>query len=261
MAMGQLGRAVAVLDVVADLETASASEIGRRLGLAKSTVHRLLNVLQVHDLVFRAESGYRLGGRAVGWVDRGQTMSMARLRSAALPHLVELHRRAGVAVALATPSREAVAYPERLYDRAQLSEIAPLLSRSPFHATATGKMLLAFDPVPGRCYSGERRLPAYTAETITSPELLDRELGRIRQAGLATCRGELFPGVTAVAAPICDHRRRVVAAVGLAGPSERVLHPGLARLVRATAAAITAVLRSTQGEPMLLSALVLPQRA
>lgn len=245
--VGQLGRAVAVMDVVADLGVANAAQIGRRLGLAKSTVHRLLGVLQVHGLVARDQEGYRLGTRSLGWADREQAAPITRLRRLAMPHLVELHRRAGAAVALATWSGGGVVYPERIYDRAELAEIAPLLPMSPVHATATGKVLLAFDPTAGRRLrrdGGPERFEGYTAATITSPREFAREIDRVRGVGIATTDGELFPELTALAAPVADHRRRVVAAVGIAGPADRILRPELGRLARATAAAITAVLRS-----------------
>jgi DNA-binding IclR family transcriptional regulator len=164
-----------------------------------------------------------------------------------MPHLVELHRRAGAAVALATWSSGGVVYPERIYDRAELTEIAPLLPFSPVHATATGKVLLAFDPSAERRFQrdgGPERFEGYTASTITSPREFAREIDRVRGLGIATTTGELFPELTALAAPVTDHRRRVVAAVGIAGPADRILRPDLGRLARATAAAITAALRS-----------------
>ncbi|MFL6110427.1 MAG: IclR family transcriptional regulator [Catenulispora sp.] len=250
--IGQLGRAAAVMDVVADLGVASAAQIGRRLGLAKSTVHRLLTVLQVHDLVSRDRDGFRLGVRSLGWADREQAAPVARLRRLALPHLVELHRRAGAAVALATWSREAVVYPERIYDRSQLAEIAPLLPSAPVHATAAGKVLLAFDPAAERRYRADADLPGYA--TITSPSAFAAEIERTRAAGIATAVGELFPDLAELAAPVADPRRRVIAAVGIAGPADRILRPELGRMARATAAAITAALRGTDlvGAPAAL---------
>jgi len=252
--IGQLGRAAAVMDVVADLGVASAAQIGRRLGLAKSTVHRLLTVLQVHDLVSRDRDGFRLGVRSLGWADREQAAPVARLRRLALPHLVELHRRAGAAVALATWSREKVVYPERIYDRSQLAEIAPLLPSSPVHATATGKILLAFDPAAERWHPAGVGLQSYTPATITSPSAFAAEIERARSAGIATAVGELFPDLAELAAPVADPRRRVIAAVGIAGPADRILRPELGRMARATAAAITAALRGTDfaGAPAAL---------
>ena len=252
--IGQLGRAAAVMDVVADLGVASAAQIGRRLGLAKSTVHRLLTVLQVHDLVSRDRDGFRLGVRSLGWADREHAAPVARLRRLALPHLVELHRRAGSAVALATWSRDKVVYPERIYDRSQLAEIAPLLPSSPAHATATGKILLAFDPAAGHRYRAGENLKGYTPATITSASAFAEELDRTRSAGIATAVGELFPDLADLAAPVADQRRRVVAAVGIAGPADRILRPELSGMARATAAAITAALRSADfaGAPAAL---------
>ncbi|NUR57808.1 MAG: IclR family transcriptional regulator [Catenulispora sp.] len=243
--VGQLGRAAAVMDVVADLGVASPAQIGRRLGLAKSTVHRLLTVLQVHDLVRRDRDGVRLGLRSLGWADRERAAPVTRLRRLALPHLVELHRLAGAAVALATWSRETVVYPERIYDRSQLAEIAPLLPSSPAHATAAGKVLLAFDPAAGLRYRSTTALEGYTPATITSPGALAVELDRARSAGFATAVGELFPDLAELAAPVTD-RRRVVAAVGIAGPADRILRPDLGRMARASAAAITAALRTAE---------------
>lgn len=243
---GQLGRAVAVVDVVAELRLATAAEIGRRLGLAKSTVHRLLGVLQVHGLVVRAADGFRLGERAHCWVDWEQAALVARLRQLALPYLVELRGQVGTAVAVGVRAHDAVAYPERLYDLSQLPLLSPLRPLSPAHATAAGKVLLAFAPAADRDRDpvAAPELARYTSATITCPRVLAEELARVRATGLATARGELTVGLTALAAPIADHRRRVVAAIAIAGPADRVLGPARSRAVRAAAAAVSMALRS-----------------
>ena len=65
-------------------------------------------------------------------------------------------------------------------------------------------------------------LPALTDQTITDPEQLRGVLARVRQEGIATAVGELEPGFTAVAAPVLDRERQVMAAISIGGPSLRL---------------------------------------
>ena len=84
------------------------------------------------------------------------------------------------------------------------------------HASALGKVLLAFDPGAARSVVG-KELAGYTFRTITDRYALQRELAVIRDQGWAADVGESAAGVPAIAAPIRDGGGYVVAAVGIEG--------------------------------------------
>jgi DNA-binding IclR family transcriptional regulator len=93
-------------------------------------------------------------------------------------------------------------------------------------------------------------LEPFTPHTITDPDELREELGRVRQRGFAVAREELEQGLNVVAAPIRDHTGQVVASVSVAGPAYRVtpeLFSELAAQLMETAAKISQQLGYTSG--------------
>jgi DNA-binding IclR family transcriptional regulator len=98
---------------------------------------------------------------------------------------------------------------------------ATIGERFPLHAGAASKVLLANMPDAARTACLAAPLRPYSARTITDPELLRRELARIRQHGWAEDRGEFSVSVRAVAAPVRDGQGNVVAAVSLAHLADR----------------------------------------
>ena len=88
---------------------------------------------------------------------------------------------------------------------------------APLHATANGKVLLAFGDgaLP-------EELPALTGQTITNRAALDAELERARSRGFATAAEELEVGLNAVAAPVFDAAGACIAAVSVSGPAFRL---------------------------------------
>jgi len=103
----------------------------------------------------------------------------------------------------------------------------PVGALAPLHCTALGKTFLAFLP---KQLTGD--LARYTARTLVDAVLLERDLTEARERGY-TCDDEEFsPGVRCVAASIRDERGRVVAAVGLSGPTARIDANRLADLGR-----------------------------
>ena len=87
-------------------------------------------------------------------------------------------------------------------------------------------------------------LPPLTRNTITSPAVLTRQLGRIRRQGYAVTRGELEIGLDAVAAPVHARGGELVASIGVSGPSDRVTHGlrALADLLTTQARSLSALL-------------------
>jgi DNA-binding IclR family transcriptional regulator len=194
------------------------SQIGRSLGLPKSSAHRLLAALGRRGLVERDESGrYRPG---IGLV------SLAR---------GALEREPVVAAARPILEAEAEAFGETVFlvgsrggrllvlDKAEgtgFLRAAPRVGAAvPVHATAVGKLFLAFG-------GGEVEWPAgplerFTPRTPCTRMALEREVARARRNGFAENREEWIPGLAVVAAPVLAGGR-LAAALAVAAPTARL---------------------------------------
>lgn len=245
------GKVIAILDVVAQAAAPlTLSQIGLRIGVSKSTVHRIVRLLEVHAMVRREADGYVLGDKPYGWSQSVRSQYGFLIRHS-VPRLVGLHARLNMITSLGVLTGADVLYLHSIYRSDQAGIVERTSERVAAHWTALGKVLLAytdFDQIAGR---GLAPLAASTPETITSPGRLTMELARIRSAGYAVSVGEYLPGIASISAPI-KVRDRVLAAVSVAGPAEH-LNVTVARpLVHQTAGIIQAQLeRSTPDAGML----------
>lgn len=233
-------RALTVLEILATRGPTGVTEVANELGVHKSTVSRLLAVLESRGFVEQlADRGkYRLG------------YGVARL-AGALPVQRDLATESRSACeALAEDVRETVnvAVLDDTGRDVNISEVRGPASVSSHnwvgqstypHATSSGKVMLAWTPdLDLRVLLGEE-LPRFTEHTITAHTDLGRELSRVRARGWATAVEEYELGLNALAAPVRDHRGRVVAAVSVSGPAYRLTGTSFAqvapRLLEATA--------------------------
>lgn len=211
-------RASAVLDALADVSAElGTSDVARRTGINASTVSRLLATLAAAQLVeYVPESGrYRLGLRVL---QLGQAV-LARLdlRELARPHLVRLVAETGETATLSAPGERDAITVDFVQSESSVRSVARLGRPSVAHATATGKVLLAF----GDAELPRGRLTRYTYRTITDRKRLATALERVRARGYATAYGEREDDLNAVAAPVFGGRGELVGILGVQGPAGR----------------------------------------
>lgn len=210
-------RAFTVLDALADGGELGTNEIARLTGINASTVSRLLATLASARYVEHvAETGrYRLslrlielGNAVVGRLD---------LRTLARPHLLALVRETGETATLSAPGAHDAVTIDFAHGSSVLQSVAQLGRPSVGHATAAGKVMLAFGEVevPVAPYS------AFTARTITTEGTLLEELAQVRQRGFAEAREEREEGLAAIAAPVSGSRGELVGIIGIQGPASR----------------------------------------
>ncbi|MGF1465587.1 MAG: IclR family transcriptional regulator [Sandaracinaceae bacterium] len=217
------------------------SELARRLGVAKSTTHRLLATLTAEGFVRQVPDG-RYGLGFVLWELGSQLVGGLELREVAHPILEELRNRTGETVHLAVLDETEVVYIDRFESPATLQLFRRVGFRMPAHSTSTGKAILAFSPssvVDRVVAEGLRRL---TDTTITREADLRSRLADVAARGYVLSRGESEVGVTSLGAPIFDFEGRVVGAVSVAGPDTRMgdaVLEGLVAEVRGAAAKIS----------------------
>jgi DNA-binding IclR family transcriptional regulator len=214
--IGSTQRALAVLDVLAAEPALGTNEIARRTGATASTVSRQLGTLVESGLVERvaATGQYRLGIRLVELA----TTVLARLdvRSVAHPHLETLIAEVGETATLSVPG-DPDAVTIDVVRSPQYIQGAPHLGRpSIAHATAAGKVMLAFTNV--HLISP---LTAYTDRTITNVLELESELELIKRRGWADAYEEREQGLNAIAAPVWSNDGELAGIVALQGPIPR----------------------------------------
>ncbi|MGZ6617778.1 MAG: IclR family transcriptional regulator, partial [Solirubrobacteraceae bacterium] len=221
--VASVGRALLVLDELRDSEHGlGVNEVARRIGVNPSTASRLLATLESAGLVQRddPQAPYRLGLALVTLANR--VLARLDLQALARPVLVELMERTGETATLSLPSaREAITV-DSAPSRNSVVSMARLGQPSVAHATAVGKVMLAFGggPLPR-----ERDLVPLTDRTITDRAQLVVEVERVRDQRYGTVFGERDADVNAIAAPVFGRAGALAAIVGLQGPSSRLEDP------------------------------------
>lgn len=216
--VGAVQRALAVVDALAEAERElGTNELARRTGINASTVSRLLATLVEAGYVEHLpDSGrYRLGSRLL----QLGTIVLERLdvRRIASPHLHALVAATGETATLSVAGERDAVTVDFVQSPAMVQSVAHVGRPSVAHATATGKVLLAF---------GKRTLPrgpmrAYTEQTITDRNRLARELESVRERGYATNLKEREEDLNAIAAPVRGSRGELAAILGVQGPASR----------------------------------------
>ena len=238
-----LERMFTLIDVLASREEAiSLKEISEKTGLHPSTTHRILNDLTIGRFVDRPESGsYRLGMRLL---ELGNLVK-ARLsvRDAALTPMRALHKLIQQPVNLSMRQGDEIVYVERAYsERSGMQVVRAIGGHAPLHLTSTGKLFLAAEePERVRAYAMRTGLAGNTKNSITNLAVLERELSKTRQYGLARDNEELELGVRCMAAGIYDDQGRLVAGLSVSAPADR-LDDNWPSKLQATATEISAAL-------------------
>jgi len=203
------------------------SELARRLGLTKSTVHRILASLVEGGLAEQDPDShkYRLGS---GLVELGYNVIHSNsLTKTALPYLAYLAGQVHEAAYIAVRERDAVLTMAQVLSPDAADQI-PWEGFIPLHATASGKVLLTQTPETELAALLEQGLPAWTESTITDPDQLREEIERVRKQGYATCLEEHEAGVNCVAVPVRMPDGDVVAALSVVGPAYRLTRDKIA---------------------------------
>jgi DNA-binding IclR family transcriptional regulator len=217
-------RAIAILYLLAERgrDGVGVTDVAAELGVHKSTAFRLMTALEHGDLVEQlGERGrYHLGLGIVRLA--GATTAQLELSTESRPVCRRLAADLGETVNLAIADTGEVTNILQEYGHTAVSGRNWTGQRTPLHATASGKVLLAWSDEVSLKQALTGELFAYTPHTITEAPALDAELRKVRAQGWASTAEELEIGLNAVAAPIRNAAGEVVAAVGVSGPSYRL---------------------------------------
>jgi DNA-binding IclR family transcriptional regulator len=252
-ALSTVEKAVDVLfHLHAEPRSCGVTAIGRRLGLSKSSTHRLLCALSRRGLVEKDDRGrYRPGiglvALGVGALDREPIVAAAR------PVLESEARALGETVFLVAARAGRIIVLDKSEGEGFLRAAPRVGSEVPVHATAVGKLYLAFGNGSVEVPSG--RLARFSDETITDRVALDAAAARATERGFAENSDEWIPGLSVVAAPVlatspvvaAASAARMLAALAVAAPTPRMRSLGCDEMGRRMLAAAARVAARFEG--------------
>jgi IclR family KDG regulon transcriptional repressor len=222
-----------------------------QLGEPKAKMHRHLSTLKHLGFVDQdaKTETYRLGLKLV-YIGQS-AIDQFDLRRLAEPYMSRLRDLTRQTVVLSTPaSGDAII--NAVVESPNLVTISVRLGyRLPAHASAQGRLNLAFAPLAVQQRILARKLQAFTPRTMVDPAKLRERLSQIRQQLFDVSMDETLLGISAVAAPILNFDNELVGAIAIVGTTQDVhepVDPEQLKLLRACTKAISLRLNSTAYE-------------
>jgi DNA-binding IclR family transcriptional regulator len=243
-----LERAFSVMDVLLQAgEPLSLETIMARSRMAKSTAFRILTNLVRHGYVMETDDGYWLGLKMISF---GHAVEKnLDVRTLSLPYLEALRDQTNETVYLAILTNDwSVLYLDKCESRQPVGVMLHSAGMTiEMYCTGLGKTLAAFRPeAEVRRWLQTHEMPQRTPFTITDPDAFLTELEAIRQRGYGIDNCERSLSIRCVAVPIRSANGKVIAALSVAGPTERMPNPligsEMALLALDTAAKISAAM-------------------
>jgi DNA-binding IclR family transcriptional regulator len=244
--IGSVGKALGLLGLLKDRKALRVTEVGRALGVAPSTAHRLLAMFEQCGFLQQGErnSAYTIGPALVEIAT--SIAGHLDIETALRPHINALVRELNETALLCIVRGNRTVYLDAVESTHALRAVSQTGRSIPAHTTAGGKALLAEYSAAEVCriYPTED-LGRSTPKSIASRSALLLDLRRIRERGFATDNEESELHFAACAAVVRDRAGIARAAIVVAGPASRVgrFEPGrVAAAVRAACANATAAL-------------------
>lgn len=221
-----LDRALDIIEMLAiEREGIGVTEISQKIGLHKSTVHRLLNALAERGYIEKEPrySTYKLGLKFIEI--SSLYLNKLELKTEALPYMRRLAEIIGQPVHLAILDGCEAVYIEKIDALNSIRMYSQIGRRVPVYCSAIGKILLS--GLKNReCESivDTLEITKFTHKTVESREALCRDIDEARQKGWAIDDEEHEAGIRCIAAPVRDYSGKVIAAVSVSGDN-RIINP------------------------------------
>jgi DNA-binding IclR family transcriptional regulator len=250
--IGSVDKALRLLLLFREHPALRLSEAAAEIGVAGSTAHRLLAMLQYHGFVSQDERSHLyLPGPSLLDVGLSVVDSMD-VRTVARPHLERLCADLEETVHLAVLEGTDVRFLDGFEPEQPLRVASRTGRRLPAHATAVGKILLSHLDRSEVVTLLPARLAPVTSRTTTSRSKLLRELKATQERGWAANTGEAEDEIASVAVAFVDHRTGARAAISVAAPAFRFDEPARARCTEA-AQATAELIEASLGAPSAAS--------
>lgn len=221
-------------------EALTVSMLSAQLSLPRPTIYRLLGTLLEHQIVARSGHKYRLTLRLL---ELGESvLESTKVQGLCQPFLTALMEQTGETTHFVILDGSKAGYVAKVDGTHPMRMASRVGWRGPLHATAAGKVLLAWSKPELLAQTCMDELERYTDSTIIDTELLAAEVAAVHRQGYAIDNGELLDGLVCVAAPVLSGHR-LVGAVSVSGPALRIQDiDSVSAVVRQTAADIVAQL-------------------
>lgn len=192
-------------------------EIADECGIPKSTLHRILQMLEDEGWVYQGEDNrYRIGLRLLVLASQSRLrMELVRQLNPIMKHISAFCGQTVILNVL--DERESVCL-HTIGSKKRIKIDSQIGARGPLHAGASGKVLLAFSNSEIIEEVLTEPLKSFTPLTITDPEDMKQEIKKILKNRYAVSIEELDPGAAAIAVPILDTHGELIAGISIAGP-------------------------------------------
>lgn len=215
-------KGTAALDHLVNSETPlGVSRLADLMGINKSNAHRLLSALVAAGFAETVQPRGSYVPSLKLWRLGAQIVARLDVKAIAAPHLARLVTETQETANLAVLDGPFMVYIDRVETDMYVRAYNRIGDRHPAHCTGTGLVLLAHakEDVLTQAFAEMR---PFTPTTVTDPVSLVARLEEVRRQGFAVTRSEFRPGINSIAAPVRGAHGRVVAALGLSGPAERL---------------------------------------
>ncbi|RBW70942.1 IclR family transcriptional regulator [Bacillus taeanensis] len=223
MAVKSAVRVLEIFELLMNYSTGlSSKEIANKLSLPQSSVFNLVITLHEKGYLHKTEAKtYKLGPKLITL--GASAMDSYDFYSEAVPYLRELMEKTEETIFMAVLSEEEIVYVSKVDNTRSIRTNAAIGSRNPLYSTALGKCILTFLPNNDReSLLKNMKLKKITTQTVQSKEQLIGQLDQFYKQGYSIDDGENEVGLYALAAPVFNMQNRVIAAVSVAGPRERM---------------------------------------
>jgi DNA-binding IclR family transcriptional regulator len=220
-----LDRAFSILRIVAKHPGGiGVNAVAAELGLAKSTVSRLLMAMNSWEIVERtAQNRFQIGPEPVRWI--GHQPFTTTLPVLARPVLQKIADETGEAVAICVLEGFQVFYLDHVQSYQEIQVRDWTGEYIPPHVSSAGKVLLAYSEADLVEAFLERPLSTFTPRSIVDPERLREALISVRETGYAITDEEYGEGIIGLAVPVYNRHGALVAAINVYGPKFRLDTP------------------------------------
>lgn len=247
--MQALDRALGVLHALARQERASLTDLSLSLGIPTATTHRILTTLQKHRFAELDEGTQDWMVGIEAYRTGASFLKRMNLSEISRPVMRALMQATGETANLAIRDGAEVVFIGQVETPNPIRAFFNPGTRTPMHASGTGKAILATLPEPRlRALIQSAGLPAFTDHTLSTPAELFADLDLTRVRGWSFDREERHLGMACIGAAIFDVQGEALGGVSISGPSARFdarSIPDYGRQVAAAAAEITRALGGT----------------
>jgi len=231
-----LDRTIDIIELLATSpQGMGVTEIGAKVNLHKSTVHRLINVLARRGYVEKdpKQGTYKIGFKFIEI--SSLYMNQLELKTEAFPFMRRLAEQTGQVTHLAILDGFDVVYIEKIDVVRSLRLYSQIGKRVPIYCTALGKVLLAGQNESIRkSILDSIKYEYFTENTIVDKNVLLKQLDEAEKRGWAADNEEYEPGIRCIAAPVKDFTGKVIAAVSVTGEKSIVSEEKDEQTVRLT---------------------------